>query len=142
MSCGESILAPMRYGIDAPTLLLIASGDIVVAPTHSLLAPNRVLPDLLAILLAEVRSGARNEKDALAIHTRATETKIRLLGDRVSRRTAWNLAREHDWPELRDAEYISVVKLQADALATADPRLTDTAGTIVTVVSPAALSTT
>lgn len=130
----------MRYGIDASTLLLIASGDRVVAPTHTLVAPNRILPDLLELLLAEVRDGSRDEKDALAVHTRATETKIRLLGDRVSRRTAWNLAREHDWAELRDAEYISVAKLQADALATADPRLVGLASTIVTVVEPAALS--
>lgn len=132
----------MRCGIDAPTLLLIASGDIVVAASHTLVAPNRILPDLLEILLAEVRVGSRDEKDALAIHQRATETKIRLLGDRVSRRTAWNLAREHDWPELRDAEYVAVAKLQADALATADPRLAGLASTIVTVVAPAAISKT
>jgi predicted nucleic acid-binding protein len=130
----------MRYGIDAATLLLIASGDVVVDAGNSLVAPHRVLPDLLQLLLAEVRSGSRDEKDALAIHTRATETKIRLLGDRVSRRTAWSLAREHGWSELRDAEYLAVTMLQADALATADRRLMQAAATIVPVVPPAALS--
>ncbi len=129
----------MRFGIDAPTLLLIASGDVVVAAGNSLVAPNRVMSDLLEILLAEVRSGSRDERDALAIHTRATETKIRLLVDRVSRRTVWNLAREHDWSALRDAEYISVVKLQADALVTPDARLAGRATTIVAVAPPAAL---
>jgi len=130
----------MRYAIDASTLLLIASGDIAVDAGNSLVAPNRVLPDLLQILLTEVRSGARDERDALAVHTRATETKIRLLGDRVSRRTAWNLAREHDWSDLRDAEYVAVATLQADAFATADSRLAAAGAALVTVVPPAALA--
>lgn len=75
------------------------------------------------MLLTEARSGRLSERDALAIHTRATETKIRLPGDRMSRRTAWNLARKHDWAELRDAEYLAVVELRADALVTSDERL-------------------
>jgi predicted nucleic acid-binding protein len=60
---------------------------------------------------------------------------MRLLGDRVSRRTAWQLAREHDWDTLRDAEYIAVTRLQADALVTADPRLAAAARNIVTVAA-------
>lgn len=113
----------MRYGIDPATLLLIADADLPIDPTHSLVAPNRILTDLLTTLFGEVRRGERTEKDALAVHTRATETKIRLLGDRVSRRTAWNLARDHDWSDLRDAESLAVTKLQADALVTPDTRL-------------------
>jgi predicted nucleic acid-binding protein len=112
---------------------------LVVEPVHSLVAPNRILTDLLTSLLDEVRRGERTEKDALAVHTRATETKIRLLGDRVSRRTAWNLAREHDWADLRDAEYLAVTKLQADALVTPDARLADLASGIVEVAAPEVL---
>ena len=52
-----------------------------------------------------------------------TEIKIRLLGDRMSRKTAWRVARENDWDTLRDAEYLAVTKLQADALVTVDPEL-------------------
>lgn len=66
----------MRYGIDSATLLLIADGGLIVDPRHSLVAPNRILTDLLTTLLGEVRRGERSEKDALAVHTRATETKI------------------------------------------------------------------
>jgi predicted nucleic acid-binding protein len=43
---------------------------------------------------------------------------MRLLGDRVSRRTAWKIAREHGWETTYDAEYLAVAKLQADALVT------------------------
>jgi predicted nucleic acid-binding protein len=132
----------MRYGIDSATLLLIADTGLVVDPAHSLVAPNRILTDLLTTLLHQVRHGERTEKDALAVHTRATETKIRLLGDRVSRRTAWNLAREHDWPDLREAEYLAVPKLQADALVTSDARLAGLAAGIVEVALPEVLSRT
>lgn len=130
----------MRFGIDPATLMLIANDGLAVDPAHSLVAPNRILSDLLTVLLGEVRSGERDEKDALAVHTRATETKIRLLGDRVSRRTAWNLAQAHDWADLRDAEYLAVTKLQADALVTPDSRLAALASEIVEVAAPEVLT--
>lgn len=68
-------------------------------------------------------------------HERMTETKLRLLGDRVSRRTAWQIARRHDWDTLRDAEYIAVTLLQADALATVDARLAGAARNAVPVAA-------
>jgi hypothetical protein len=43
---------------------------------------------------------------------------MRLLGDRVSRRTACKITREHGWETTYDAEYLAVAKLQADALVT------------------------
>ena len=60
---------------------------------------------------------------------------MRLLGDRVSRRTAWQLAREHDWSALRDAEYLAVTRLQADALVTVDPGLASAARDVVAVAA-------
>jgi predicted nucleic acid-binding protein len=66
-------------------------------------------------------------------HERITEIKMRLLGDRVSRRIAWQIARQHDWDTLRDAEYIAITQLQADALVTVDPRLAATARDAVVV---------
>jgi predicted nucleic acid-binding protein len=64
-----------------------------------------------------------------------TEIKMRLLGDRVSRRTAWQLARQHDWDTLRDAEYLAVTRLQADALVTVDPSLAAAARDVVAVAA-------
>lgn len=40
---------------------------------------------------------------------------MRLLGDRVSRRTAWEIAREQGWETTYGAEYVAVTRLQADA---------------------------
>lgn len=112
-----------RYAIDALTLLHLVDEPVPVDPAHQLVAPNRIRSDALQLLLDEVRRGARSEKEALACHERITELKMRLLGDRVSRRTAWQLARAHDWSTLEQAEYLAVAKLQADALITVDREL-------------------
>ena len=112
-----------RYVIDAPTLLHLVDAELHVDPGHQLVAPNSVRSEALELLLHDVRAGKRTEADALQAHERMTEIKMRLLGDRVSRRTAWQLARQHDWETLRDAEYLAVTRLQADALITVDPGL-------------------
>lgn len=122
-----------HFGIDSAALLIVVERHLSIAPGHSLVAPNRILSDLLGTLLADVRNGARTEKAALELHTRATETKIRLLGDRVSRRTAWNLAIELGC-DLRDAECLAVTKLQADAPITTDAHLATLAAGIVPVI--------
>ena len=64
---------------------------------------------------------------------------MRLLGDRVSRRTAWRIAREQDWDTLRDAEYLAITRLQADALVTVDARMAALAISLVPVVPVDAL---
>ena len=56
---------------------------------------------------------------------------MRLLGDRVSRRNAWQIALQNGWDTLRDAEYLAVARLQADALVTVDPSLAAKAAPVV-----------
>jgi predicted nucleic acid-binding protein len=130
-----------RYVIDAPTLLYLAEIGPRVAPGHQLVAPNSIRSEALELLLHDVRAGKRTEAAALQAHERMTEIKIRLLGDRVSRRTAWQIARQHDWDTLRDAEYLAITRLQADALVTVDPRLAAVAQAAVAVASIDALLT-
>jgi predicted nucleic acid-binding protein len=131
-----------RYVIDAPTLLHVVDHDLQVDPGHQLVAPSSVRAEALQLLLADVRAGRRTERAALAAHERVTELKMRLLGDRVSRATAWRIAREQDWGTLRDAEYLAVTRLQADALVTVDPELAAKARGIVDVAPVHALSAT
>lgn len=78
---------------------------------------------------------------ALQHHERLTELKMRLLGDRVSRRTAWKIAREHGWETTYDAEYLAVAKLQADALVTVTAGLAAKATDVVPLAPLEALST-
>ena len=124
-----------RYVIDAPTLVHLVDADLHVASGHQLVAPTSIRSEALELLLLDVRSGKRTETAALKAHERMTGIKIRLLGDRVSRRVAWQVARQHDWDTLRDAEYLAVTRLQADALVTVDPRLAAAAQDAVPVAA-------
>jgi predicted nucleic acid-binding protein len=124
-----------RYVVDAPTLLYLVDAGSDVAQGHQLVAPNSIRSEALELLLHDVRAGKRTEAAALKAHERMTEIKIRLLGDRVSRRTAWKIARQHDWDTLRDAEYLAITRLQADALVTVDPRLAAVAQDTVALAS-------
>jgi predicted nucleic acid-binding protein len=130
-----------RYTIDAVTLLHVVEHGVAVHPSHKLVAPNLIRSQALALLYAAVRSGELDEATALARHERLTELKMRLLGDRVSRRTAWQIARQLGWPSTLDAEYLAVCRLQADALVTVDDALAAAAEGIVAVAPLDALST-
>lgn len=122
-----------RYAIDAATLVHLVTSGASADPSHQLVGPNALRSHALDLLLQAVRAGELTEKEALAFHETMTGIKIRLLGDRVSRRVAWDLARERDWPTLAEAEYLAVAKLQADAFVTVDPDMAARAAGIVTV---------
>lgn len=122
-----------RYAIDARTLLYIVANDIEIDPDHQLVAPNLIRSQALTLLLADVRSGNITEQVALQHDERFTELEMRLLGDRVSRRTAWKIALAHGWDTTFDAEYLAVCQLHADALITIDPTLAAKAEGIVSL---------
>jgi predicted nucleic acid-binding protein len=124
-----------RYVIDAATLLYLVDTELQIDSDHQLVAPNSIRSQALELLLRDVRAGTRTEAAALRAHERLTEIKMRLLGDRVSRRAAWQFARQHDWDTLTDAEYLAVTRLQADALITVDPRLAGIARDAVAVAA-------
>lgn len=120
-----------RYVVDARTLLHIVSTDVQIDSEHQLVAPNSVRSQALSLLYDQARQGLITEAEALRLHERLTELKLRLLGDRVSRRTAWRIAYDRGWDGLDDAEYLAVAKLQADALVTIDDSLARSASGIV-----------
>lgn len=122
-----------RYVIDAPTLLHLVDYGLSVDASHQLVAPSSIRSEALQLLLRDVTAGRRTEREALERHERVTELKMRLLGDRVSRGTAWRIARERGWDTLRDAEYLAIARLQADALVTVDPDLAARADGVVPV---------
>jgi predicted nucleic acid-binding protein len=128
-----------RYVIDARTLLHLVADDVHVSSAHRLVAPNLIRSQALSLLFAAVRDGEITEQVALQRHERLTEIKMRLLGDRVSRRTAWKIASEHGWETTFEAEYVAVCKLQADALVTIDHALAAKAADIVPLATVAAL---
>ena len=130
-----------RYAIDAPTLVHVVDGDVPVHPDHQLVASRSVRSDALQLLLRDVSVGNRSDAEALACHEKLTELKLRLLGDRVSRRTAWRIARDQGWDVFRDAESVAIATLQADALVTVDRDLATRAAALVQIASVEVLST-
>lgn len=110
-----------RYVIDPGTTLRerrSASAD------HKLVAPARLRSDVLSALYEQVRQGALDDRTGRRELEGFAELSIRLLGDRVSRSTAWTIARDLDWADAGPAEYLAVAKLQADTLIADDPHLT------------------
>jgi predicted nucleic acid-binding protein len=122
-----------RFVIDPATLVQLVGEDHTVGAAHQLVAPNAIRSQALELLFQMVRAGTLSEPEALRQHERLTELKMRLLGDRVSRRTAWRIATERGWDTLRHADYLAVTELQADALVTVDPDLAANAAGIVPV---------
>ncbi len=119
-----------RLAIDPSTLLAIAQSGRSVDSAHQLVAPDAIRADALDLLLGRVRSGELDEDDALELHDAITGVKVRLLGDRVSRRLAWRIASDRG-ATVHEAQYVSVARLQADALVTSDPRLAALAAGVV-----------
>ncbi|QCR18433.1 type II toxin-antitoxin system VapC family toxin [Agrococcus sp. SGAir0287] len=123
-----------RFALDGAALLRLAESDVPLAPGHALVGRGSLRSDAMAIVYRQVRAGERSEAEAKAVLDRVTAIRIRLLGDRVSRATAWSIARDQDRDEIGDAEHLAVARLQADALVTDDPALAAAAEGIVPVV--------
>lgn len=128
-----------RFAIDAPVALRLIRDGRSAVDEQQLVAPALLRSDVLAQLYTEVRSGGLDEKTARRHLEGLTELRIRLLGDRVSRATAWKIAIRLDWPLIGPAEYLAVASLQADVLVTEDARLIEGATGIVATVPYAEL---
>lgn len=133
--------AVTRFCIDAPTFLRLARDDRRPHPSHQLVAPSSLRSRALELLLQEVRAGRLTDDEALQVHERMTERKVRLLGDRMSRRVAWRRARSTADMDLAAAEHLAVTELQADALLTVDPQLRTAASEVVPLADSAVLFT-
>ena len=120
-----------RFAIDLPTALRLLEEDVVVPAQHSLVGPNLLRSHALSELYRSVRSGERSPADGRDLLERLAALKIRLLGDRVSRAVAWQVADQLGWDDTPNAEYLAVAKLQSDAFAALDPTLRTAADGIV-----------
>jgi predicted nucleic acid-binding protein len=71
--------------------------------------------------------------------TRINRMKIRLLGDAVLRRRAWEVADRLGWAHTYDAEYVALTQLQAEAFVTLDAELVRSVEGLVATATVAAL---
>jgi predicted nucleic acid-binding protein len=129
-----------RYVIDPATMLHIVTEQLAINPEHQLVAPHAIRSQALTLLLGRVRRGELTEKEANLLHTRLTELKMRVLGDRVSRATSFQIANQQHWKTTYDAEYVAVTRLQADALVTIDPAMAAKAEGLVPLAPLSALT--
>ncbi|MGZ6260581.1 MAG: type II toxin-antitoxin system VapC family toxin [Candidatus Limnocylindrales bacterium] len=112
-----------RFVVDASAVLHLASARVEVPGAHKLLAPTLLRSQTLSALHEAVQRGeipADVARDRLA---RIGRMPIRLLGDAVLRRRAWELADRLGWASTYDAEYVALTQLQADAFVTLDADL-------------------
>ncbi len=123
-----------RYAIDADVALRLIRDGSNADERHKLVGPSVLRSHALATLYRDVRAARLAETEGRRQLEQLAALRIRLLGDRVSRVTAWKLADRLGWDDIGSAEYLAVASLQADALVTEDTRLASAADGIVDVV--------
>ena len=123
-----------RFVIVPQVALALAETEAVITDGHRLLAPTLLRSQVLADLYDQVRSGRLSRQEAGRRLDYLRGLRLRLLGDRVLQRVAWDLAEALDWPDTLVAEYLALTKLQGDALVTDSAELAEAASRFVTVV--------
>ena len=112
-----------RFVVDTSAVLHLVASEGEVSGAHELLAPTLLRSQTLSALHEAVHGGEIPPGVALDRLTRIRALPIRLLGDAVLRRRAWELADQLGWAETYDAEYIALTQLQAYAFVTLDTEL-------------------
>jgi predicted nucleic acid-binding protein len=124
-----------RFVVDSSAVLHMASAGIEVPAEHELLAPTLLRSQALSALHEAVQRGEIPAEVARERLARIGRMRIRLLGDAVLRRRAWDLADRLGWASTYDAEYVALTQLQADALVTLDTELARSVEGIVATAS-------
>jgi predicted nucleic acid-binding protein len=124
-----------RFVLDASAVIHLASAGVKVPGRHKLLAPTLLRSQTLSALHEAVARGEIPADVARDRLTRIGRMPIRLLGDAVLRRRAWELADQLGWASTYNAEYVALTQLQADALVTLDADLARSVKGIVPTAS-------
>ena len=130
-----------RFVVDCGAVLHLASEGIEVAAEHELLAPTLLRSQTLSALHEAVHRGEMRRDVALDRLARIRAMPIRLLGDAVLRRRAWEVADQLEWADTYNAEYVALTQLQADAFVTLDAKLARQVEGIVPTATIDALQT-
>ena len=128
-----------RFVVDAGAVLQLAGDEVEGSDAHELLAPTLLRSQTLSALHEAVQRGEIPADVARDRLTRIGRMPIRLLGDAVLRRRAWELADQLGWASTYNAEYVALTQLQADAFVTLDAKLARSVKGIVATASIDAL---
>jgi len=130
-----------RFVVDCAVVLHLVSEGIEVQAEHELLAPTLLRSQTLSALHEAVHRGELEPDVARERLARIQALPIRLLGDAVLRRRAWEVADRLGRAETYAAEYVALTLLQADALVTLDDELARQVEDIVATATVEALRT-
>jgi predicted nucleic acid-binding protein len=128
-----------KFVVDAGVVLHLANAEVKVRATHKLLAPTLLRSQTLSALHEAVQRGEIPADVARERLARIRRMRIRLLGDAVLQRRAWDLADQLGWASTYNAEYVALTQLQADAFVTLDAKLARSVEGIVATASIDAL---
>ena len=112
-----------KFVVDTGAVLHLVSEEVEVSGEHELLAPTLLRSQTLSALHEAVQRGELPAEVARDRLGRVGRLPIRLLGDAVLRRRAWEVADQLGWASTYDAEYVALTQLQADAFVTLDEEL-------------------
>jgi len=112
-----------RFVVDAGAVLQLAKEQRELPTKHTLLAPTLLRSQALSYLHEAVHAGKLPADAARERLRYVNGMQIRLLGDAVLRRRAWEIADRLGWSSTYDAEYVALTQLQADAFVTLDRKL-------------------
>jgi predicted nucleic acid-binding protein len=130
----------VKFVVDCGVVLRLAAEELEVSGAHELLAPTLLRSQTLSALHEAVQRGELPSDVARERLKRIGAMPIRLLGDAVLRRRAWELAERLGWASTYDAEYVALTQLQADAFVTLDATLARSVEGIVATASIDALT--
>ena len=125
----------MRFVVALDVALRLLQERTTIPQHNRLVAPTLLRSQILSQLFQSVArlDFDRAEANARLDHMRAL--KIRLLGDRVLQKLAWDIAEELAWDNTLQAEYVALTKLQADAFVTLDRSLAKSLKGVVPLAS-------
>jgi predicted nucleic acid-binding protein len=118
----------------------LARERAAIRSDYQILAPALIRSQLLSLQYQAVRRGEITRKEADRELDYVRGLRIRLLGDRVLQKAAWNVAEQLGWSDTSAAEYVALTQLHADAFITLDQQLADAARELVTIAPFEALS--
>jgi len=130
-----------KFVVDCGVVLELASAgeEIEVPAGHKLLAPTLLRSQTLSALYEAARRGEIPAGVARERLARVGRIPIRLLGDAVLRRRAWDVADQLGWASTDDAEYVALTQLQGDAFVTLNAELARSVEGVVETASIDAL---
>lgn len=112
-----------RFVVDVGVVLHVVRERLAVDAGHELLAPTLLRSQVLSALHEAVHRGDLPSAAAREQLAAVGRLPVRLLGDAVLRRRAWEVADRLGWASTYEAEYVALTELQGDALVTLDTEL-------------------